>query len=348
MEMMQDYSAGVDDLKLALKEAKRLHLGQAEENRLNIEIGKMDKKHNEQIKIQIKMEKQADGRLADGRWQTAGGYVKKDVVAEYEEASETVTSLTAKIEAEEGISQDRLPQGGSMSDYDICEGAELTLCPADSTKDKENLCPPDSTKAQEEKEVARLRRQVQHLKGEQAGMAHELLVKEQAEQHWKKVAESAQLHSNRRLAAHEAITSVWQQEIRRKESLWQEELRTMQGDQKATQALLREKEQRLTLQEEETLRLRGDRDALQTLSLAQLEELTHCLTGALAQAQREQRRRCESQAEQLICIVCLVERRSTVLQPCGHAVLCNTCSTRCGTKCPQCRSVITARSRIYF
>lgn len=132
----------------------------------------------------------------------------------------------------------------------------------------------------------------------------------------------------------------------------QEELRQLRADSLFARVVQRtrlsDKEAALAKQGEELQRLRGDPDTLRSISPALLLELTETLTGALSHVQREQRLRCESQADQFICVVCLVERRSVVLQPCGHVVLCFACSTRCGATCPQCRTAVKQRSRVYF
>merc|ERR1719456_507547 len=87
-EKLEEYSMAVDDLKRALKEVQRLGSGPAEENKLNIEIGRMQKLDTAQVKALKKKDEQR------AYW---GGYVKKDVVAEYEEANKW-SHNTAKIE----------------------------------------------------------------------------------------------------------------------------------------------------------------------------------------------------------------------------------------------------------
>merc|ERR1712139_54191 len=89
-EKLEEYSMGVDDLKRALKEVQRLGSGPTEENKLNIEIGRMQRLDTAQIK---ELKKKDDDR---SYW---GGYVKKDVVAEYEEANKwSHNAANVKIE----------------------------------------------------------------------------------------------------------------------------------------------------------------------------------------------------------------------------------------------------------
>merc|ERR1712146_371618 len=48
-EQLEEYSQGVDDLKRALKEVKRMEAGVSEENRLNVEISRMQRLDTAQI-----------------------------------------------------------------------------------------------------------------------------------------------------------------------------------------------------------------------------------------------------------------------------------------------------------
>lgn len=125
------------------------------------------------------------------------------------------------------------------------------------------------------------------------------------------------------------------------ESMGDREVHRLRKEQEALQVRLRGCEAELRQR-------RGDADALRCLSPEDLGDLMDSLSGALSQAQREYRRRYSSQSEQFNCVICFTETRSVALQPCGHFVLCGTCSTKCGSKCPQCRASITSRSTIYF
>jgi len=51
-----------------------------------------------------------------------------------------------------------------------------------------------------------------------------------------------------------------------------------------------------------------------------------------------------------LCIVCAGEKIDHVILPCGHMVLCSTCSQeilRLGSTCPICRQPITAINRVF-
>lgn len=51
--------------------------------------------------------------------------------------------------------------------------------------------------------------------------------------------------------------------------------------------------------------------------------------------------------ESSMCVVCLCEEKDTVLVPCGHYVLCSSCSTSVQT-CPICRGQIRLRQRVFL
>lgn len=55
----------------------------------------------------------------------------------------------------------------------------------------------------------------------------------------------------------------------------------------------------------------------------------------------------ERAAESLICRVCLFSERDTVLMPCFHLVLCNTCRSRL-ENCPVCRQSITGSMKVFL
>jgi len=77
-EQLEEFSMAEDDMKRALKEAQRNSLGDKEEKRCRGEIARMQKLHDKQI---ADLKKDDNNR---GYW---GAFVKKDAVAEYEEAN---------------------------------------------------------------------------------------------------------------------------------------------------------------------------------------------------------------------------------------------------------------------
>lgn len=55
--------------------------------------------------------------------------------------------------------------------------------------------------------------------------------------------------------------------------------------------------------------------------------------------------------EKFVCLVCMVEIRSTVFLPCGHIVCCEECSHTMktgGNSCPICRSKINSTHKVYL
>jgi len=91
----------------------------------------------------------------------------------------------------------------------------------------------------------------------------------------------------------------------------------------------------------------GDADALKTLNIEELGELTESLAQAVQAASREHRRKCRSQAEEVLCIACCENRRTVVLRPCCHMVLCMECFERAGQDCPQCRTTISGYTEVF-
>lgn len=92
--------------------------------------------------------------------------------------------------------------------------------------------------------------------------------------------------------------------------------------------------------------LRGDAERLWALPAEELEVLSETLAGALACVQREHRRKMLERANEHLCNVCMTERKDSLLQPCHHLALCSGCSVRV-QYCPQCRSTITGRLKVY-
>jgi len=92
--------------------------------------------------------------------------------------------------------------------------------------------------------------------------------------------------------------------------------------------------------------LRGDPERLRALSAENLELLSETLAGALVCVQREHRNKVHERADEHLCSVCMIERKDSLLQPCHHLALCTACSMRV-QQCPQCRSTITGRLKVY-
>ncbi|XP_061711907.1 mitochondrial E3 ubiquitin protein ligase 1-like [Cydia pomonella] len=67
----------------------------------------------------------------------------------------------------------------------------------------------------------------------------------------------------------------------------------------------------------------------------------------LAAGQRERCARvCDpdlSQAQLLLCVVCIENPKQIILLPCGHVCLCEDCSDRITEQCPICRERIESR-----
>lgn len=49
----------------------------------------------------------------------------------------------------------------------------------------------------------------------------------------------------------------------------------------------------------------------------------------------------------LACVCCMVKEVSTIVAPCNHVILCDTCSPNF-SKCPKCRCLIKSKEKIYF
>lgn len=56
----------------------------------------------------------------------------------------------------------------------------------------------------------------------------------------------------------------------------------------------------------------------------------------------------DAQDENLTCLICLEEKRTHVMVPCGHVCLCDKCSQRKYTQCPVCRAGVTLVMKIYL
>lgn len=85
-EQLEEYSMAVDDLKRALKEVQQSGSGSSEEKRLTNEIIRMQRLDRAQVAALKKMDEERP------YW---AGFVKKDVVAEYEEANKWTSNPSA-------------------------------------------------------------------------------------------------------------------------------------------------------------------------------------------------------------------------------------------------------------
>jgi len=106
-------------------------------------------------------------------------------------------------------------------------------------------------------------------------------------------------------------------------------------------------EEQLDVQTFEAQKLRGEKDALQSLSSTELSALADVLMDSLRRVQQEHLRKLERQNDELMCIACLTERKTVVLQPCNHLTMCVSCFHQCRNTCPQCRAVVRGHLVIY-
>lgn len=81
---------------------------------------------------------------------------------------------------------------------------------------------------------------------------------------------------------------------------------------------------------------------LDSLSLAQCQLLFTAKCQAIERINSALLLKAAIQTEIDLCIVCVTSTRSVVLVPCGHLVLCSTCS-QCVQACPVCRAAIEER-----
>jgi len=106
-------------------------------------------------------------------------------------------------------------------------------------------------------------------------------------------------------------------------------------------------EESLLVQTLEAQRLRGEKDALQSLSSTELSALADMLMDSLRRVQQEHLRKLERQSDELMCVACLSERKTVVLQPCNHLTMCVACFRQCRNSCPQCRAAVRGHLVIY-
>ena len=111
------------------------------------------------------------------------------------------------------------------------------------------------------------------------------------------------------------------------------ELKTALTDFPATQQAVKETTQELTY-------FTGNN--LDSLSLAQCQLLFTAKCQAIERINTALLQKAATQTEIDLCIVCVSATRSVVLVPCGHLVLCSTCS-QCVQACPVCRATIEER-----
>ena len=80
---------------------------------------------------------------------------------------------------------------------------------------------------------------------------------------------------------------------------------------------------------------KGEMNALKKMELGELHEFELKVIETLQKVREAANMRFENENE---CRVCMVNRKNTVLIPCGHC-LCSNCVKRV-TKCPMCRATI--------
>jgi len=103
---------------------------------------------------------------------------------------------------------------------------------------------------------------------------------------------------------------------------------------------------RMEAMERELKQLRGRQEALQALSVDELHSLMETLRSSSSQVQKELTRK--QTQDELLCIICMTDRKEVLVQPCNHISMCRQCFQRSRAKCPQCRGRITGHMRVYF
>ena len=85
---------------------------------------------------------------------------------------------------------------------------------------------------------------------------------------------------------------------------------------------------------------------------ARLQRLSSFMRSASQNERRESQENSEV-SEEMACVACLTEKKSVILAPCGHKVLCRGCTKRLLTrpeidrKCPFCRSKVSQNDVLY-
>lgn len=51
--------------------------------------------------------------------------------------------------------------------------------------------------------------------------------------------------------------------------------------------------------------------------------------------------------QRLVCCICMTNYKNVIINPCNHAIVCNTCSLQLA-KCPLCNNSITNKSRFFI
>ena len=124
-----------------------------------------------------------------------------------------------------------------------------------------------------------------------------------------------------------------------------------QAEEKARSAesVISEMMDQASLEQVKLARMRGEPDALEGLDVEQLQTLEGELSGGMARIQEylrraqqlelERRLRDEMEAEEdPFCVVCLDRKKTHILVPCGHQIVCEGCAANCPTQpCPICR-----------
>mmetsp|Transcript_28688 Transcript_28688/g.46476 ORF Transcript_28688/g.46476 Transcript_28688/m.46476 type:complete len:292 (-) Transcript_28688:55-930(-) len=111
---------------------------------------------------------------------------------------------------------------------------------------------------------------------------------------------------------------------------------------------LKEQVEHIRGQQEEIDMLYGEMDKLKgrnlgTLSNKDLQNLLVTVISAHAAILSEQHNRKEK-----LCHICLEQDRAIALVPCGHCSLCEECASKISDSCPDCRTPIKDKIRVYL
>eukprot|EP01116_Phalansterium_solitarium_P019181 TRINITY_DN5287_c0_g1_i1.p1 TRINITY_DN5287_c0_g1~~TRINITY_DN5287_c0_g1_i1.p1 ORF type:complete len:715 (-),score=143.48 TRINITY_DN5287_c0_g1_i1:362-2506(-) len=89
-------------------------------------------------------------------------------------------------------------------------------------------------------------------------------------------------------------------------------------------------------------------DELDTLDLSSLRDLAARLKDATMKVDKAIELESQKHEEARLCAVCLENEKDTLLLPCSHLVICESCSRRNISLCPVCRKKITKMKRVYL